>query len=175
MAETANQSVPTHPIAPRVKNHNKKSHVGPDIQGYRDHHKKTIGEGSDEWWAQVRPFHIYPCLSCTSQRHDRCIHRSQKKLYTGIVHSRPSDPVALRPETSSGSPKVASTPPTTASTDGLTPSPIRFVTSLHLYSHHHLRHRQSISVCVMAASADCPSVPNLSSKISSFSPRHPLS
>ena len=56
MAESQYQSVPTHPIAPRVKGHHKKSHVGPDINAYRDHHAKTVEEGSDEWWAQVRLF-----------------------------------------------------------------------------------------------------------------------
>ena len=61
MAEVPNpkpQPVPTHPIAPRVKDHVKKPHVGPDIQAYRNHHAKTVEEGSDEWWAQVRPFSI---------------------------------------------------------------------------------------------------------------------
>ncbi|KAF9793523.1 acetate--CoA ligase [Thelephora terrestris] len=60
MADSQHQSIPTHPIAPRVKEHQKKPHVGPDILGYRDHHGKTVGEGSDEWWAQRlywdRPF-----------------------------------------------------------------------------------------------------------------------
>lgn len=59
MADSQPQSIPTHPIAPRVKNHKKKPHVGPDIQTYRDHHAKTIGDGSDEWWAQVRPFPVF--------------------------------------------------------------------------------------------------------------------
>ena len=54
MAAPQPQSVPTHPIAPRIKNHHKEPHVGPDIDAYRDHHAKTVGEGSDEWWAQVR-------------------------------------------------------------------------------------------------------------------------
>lgn len=62
MADSQHTNIPTHPIASRVQNHQKKPHVGPDIQTYRDHHEKTVGEGSDEWWAQVRLFAICLCL-----------------------------------------------------------------------------------------------------------------
>ena len=62
MANIDHQSVKTHPIAPRVKQHHKKPHVGPDVQAYRDHHAQTVGEGSDEWWAKVRLFTLNLCL-----------------------------------------------------------------------------------------------------------------
>ena len=65
MADSQHQSVPPHPIAPRVRDHHKKPHVGPDVQAYRDHHAKTIGEGSDEWWAQVRLSTVRPSLHPT--------------------------------------------------------------------------------------------------------------
>ena len=58
MADSDQHNVPTHPVAPRVKDHHKKPHVGPDIKAYHDHHAKTLGEGSDEWWAKVGPFTI---------------------------------------------------------------------------------------------------------------------
>ena len=64
MADSQHQSVQPHPIAPRVKDHHKKPHVGPDINAYRDHHAKTVGEGSDEWWGQVRLFTtVYICVT----------------------------------------------------------------------------------------------------------------
>lgn len=63
MADTENQPIKTHPVAPRVKQHHKKSHVGPDIHAYRGHHAQTIGEGSDEWWAKVRLFAAHPYLT----------------------------------------------------------------------------------------------------------------
>lgn len=53
MDDSEHLSVPTHPIAPRIKDHQKKPHVGPDFEAYRTLYEKTIGEGSDEWWAQV--------------------------------------------------------------------------------------------------------------------------
>jgi len=62
MADSQNKSVKTHPVAHRVKQHHKKPHVGPDVDAYRNHHAKTVGEGSDEWWAQVRFFTVSPHL-----------------------------------------------------------------------------------------------------------------
>ncbi|KAG5643417.1 acetyl-CoA synthetase [Asterophora parasitica] len=44
--------VPKHPIAPRVANGPRTPHVGPHIDAYHQAHKVTVGEGSDEWWAQ---------------------------------------------------------------------------------------------------------------------------
>ena len=130
MAESQHQSIPTRPIAPRVKDHHRKPHVGPDIHAYRDHHAKTVGEFSDEWWAQVRPLSICPCSLHTDDRYDR---RPPGILCTGIVLSRLFVLAASKLETSSGSPKVALMPHTTASTDGLIPNPIRFVTSVPFY------------------------------------------
>ncbi|KZT08091.1 acetyl-coenzyme a synthetase [Laetiporus sulphureus 93-53] len=58
-------SVPTHPIAPRLKNGPKEPHVGPHIHAYRSIHQQTLGHESDKWWAKMaretiswdRPFH----------------------------------------------------------------------------------------------------------------------
>jgi acetyl-CoA synthetase len=46
-------SVPKHPVAPRVAHGHKKPHVGPDHAAYKLAHEKTVGQGSDEWWAKV--------------------------------------------------------------------------------------------------------------------------
>lgn len=51
------QSPPSfHPIAPRVKGTDgrPKPHVGPSKSDYEQHHAKTVGPQSDEWWAKVR-------------------------------------------------------------------------------------------------------------------------
>jgi acetyl-CoA synthetase len=45
--------VVTHPVGHRVAKHHKKSHVGPDIHAYKAAHSKTVGPGSDEWWAKT--------------------------------------------------------------------------------------------------------------------------
>lgn len=90
------QSVPTHPIAPRILNHVKKPHVGPDIQAYQDHHGQTIGDGSDEWWAQVRPHSLL--LSVILYHLTTPCHRSPGKRFTGIALSRQFVLVASRPE-----------------------------------------------------------------------------
>jgi acetyl-CoA synthetase len=55
MAEVPEQ-VPLHPIAPRMKegyDKYKKPHVGPNIDAYKHIHGRTVGAGSDEWWAKV--------------------------------------------------------------------------------------------------------------------------
>ena len=51
---TAPETVPTHPIAPRVKNGPKTPHIGPHINAYRNFHSETVGHESDKWWAKVR-------------------------------------------------------------------------------------------------------------------------
>lgn len=50
------QSPSFHPIAPRVKGTDgrPKPHVGPSKSDYEQHHAKTVGPQSDEWWAKVR-------------------------------------------------------------------------------------------------------------------------
>lgn len=48
------KSVPTHPVAPRLKNGPRTPHIGPDIDAYRAAHALTTAEDSDEWWAKVR-------------------------------------------------------------------------------------------------------------------------
>jgi len=130
MADSENAPVKIHPIAPRVKQHHKKSHVGPDIQAYHDHHAKTVGEGSDEWWAQVRLFTVDLCLPPPTIA-TPC--RWPGKPSTGIAPSRPFVLVTSKMGTSSGSLKVVSTLRTTASTDGSIPTPIRLVPSIYFY------------------------------------------
>ena len=52
---SAEQTVSLHPIAPRVKGTDgrPKPHIGPSRADYEQHHAKTIGPHSDEWWAKV--------------------------------------------------------------------------------------------------------------------------
>ncbi|KAK0224365.1 hypothetical protein IW262DRAFT_1268876 [Armillaria fumosa] len=59
------ESIPIHPVAPRLANGLKVPHVGPHIEAYRAAHKETVGHESDQWWAKMardtlhwdRPFH----------------------------------------------------------------------------------------------------------------------
>ena len=71
--------------------------------------------------------------------------RSLEKHSIGIVPSRPFAPATSRLGVSSGSPKAVSTPRTTASTDGPTPTPIRLVSNVYFYFRHHPRHNQPIT------------------------------
>jgi len=48
------QTIPIHPIAPRLKSGPKTPHIGPHIDDYRRAHKETVGHESDSWWAKVR-------------------------------------------------------------------------------------------------------------------------
>ncbi|KAI0827271.1 acetate--CoA ligase [Trametes gibbosa] len=58
-------NVPTHPIAPRLKNGHKAPHIGPHFHAYKAIHSQTVGHESDAWWAKMakqtlhwdRPFH----------------------------------------------------------------------------------------------------------------------
>ena len=47
------ESVPIHPVAPRLKNGLKKPHVGPSIEDYKTLHAQSIGPGSDEYWSKA--------------------------------------------------------------------------------------------------------------------------
>ncbi|KAK0499260.1 hypothetical protein EDD18DRAFT_1156139 [Armillaria luteobubalina] len=59
------ESIPIHPVAPRLANGLNIPHVGPHIEAYRAAHKETVGHESDQWWAKMaretlhwdRPFH----------------------------------------------------------------------------------------------------------------------
>ncbi|CCL99371.1 uncharacterized protein FIBRA_01389 [Fibroporia radiculosa] len=53
MSENNHESVPTHPIAPRLKNGKKQPHVGPHIHAYKSLHAQTLGHESDKWWAKM--------------------------------------------------------------------------------------------------------------------------
>jgi len=55
MAESL-ESVPIHPVAPRMVNGAKQPHVGPNIHVYRAAHAETVGHESDKWWAKVNYF-----------------------------------------------------------------------------------------------------------------------
>lgn len=47
------EPVPTHPIAPRLKDGPNKPHVGPTIGDYKTLHTQSIGTGSDEYWTKA--------------------------------------------------------------------------------------------------------------------------
>jgi len=47
------ESVPIHPVAPRLKDGPKKPHVGPSIDDYKALHAQSVGPGSDEYWTKV--------------------------------------------------------------------------------------------------------------------------
>lgn len=48
-------AVQTFPVAPRLTQTDRPTpYVGPGIGDYRKAYAKTVGPGSDEWWAKVR-------------------------------------------------------------------------------------------------------------------------
>lgn len=94
------ESVPIHPVAPRLKNGPKTPHLGPDIDAYRAAHAQTIAENSDEWWAKVC---ITDCLSAITDR--SWFPRLRRRPCTGIALSTLSELVILKQETSLGSPR----------------------------------------------------------------------
>jgi hypothetical protein len=70
---------------------------------------------------------VFHCRPSAAQADVRRARRPPETLSIGIVISRPFALVASRPGMSFGSPRAVSTPHTTASTDGPTPTPIRLV------------------------------------------------
>ncbi|KAJ7264081.1 acetate--CoA ligase [Mycena haematopus] len=54
MSDSTPEPVVTHPVAPRLAHETRTHtpHVGPDLDAYKEAHAKTVGEGSDEWWAE---------------------------------------------------------------------------------------------------------------------------
>ncbi|PPQ79015.1 hypothetical protein CVT25_002324 [Psilocybe cyanescens] len=48
----AEQTIPIHPVAPRLKSGPKTPHVGPHRDDYHKAHKETVGHESDNWWAK---------------------------------------------------------------------------------------------------------------------------
>ena len=68
------QPVPTHPIAPRVKNGEKTPHIGPDLDAYKDAHTKTVGDESDDFWAKVRIVSAYNLDRIVTRWPDRAVH-----------------------------------------------------------------------------------------------------
>ncbi|KAJ7644948.1 acetate--CoA ligase [Roridomyces roridus] len=46
-------AIKTYPVAPRLAEGAQPTpHVGPDLDSYKAAHAKSVGEGSDEWWAE---------------------------------------------------------------------------------------------------------------------------
>ena len=97
MAEST-ESVPTHPVAPRLKNGLKTPHIGPDIDAYRAAHAVTVAGDSDEWWEKVCSTGNLS-LSGTNI----AVLRLREKPCTGIVLSKMSEPEDSERGTSSGS------------------------------------------------------------------------
>ncbi|KAG1886527.1 hypothetical protein F4604DRAFT_1900295 [Suillus subluteus] len=46
-------TVPIHPVAPRLKAGIKVPHVGPDLAAYKSSHAVTLGHESDAWWRKA--------------------------------------------------------------------------------------------------------------------------
>lgn len=93
-------AIPIHPVAPRLKAGIKVPHIGPHIDNYRAAHKETVGHESDKWWSKVRTM---PLLSSSEPD---VVYSKHTRYFIGIVHSRPFELEALRPETSFGSLKA---------------------------------------------------------------------
>ena len=97
-------TVPIHPVAPRLKNGPKKPHVGPTLDNYKALHAQSIGPGSDEYWSKVgqlnTPLKNYYRSTVTSY-----LKRSLARRFTGTDPSRPFGLVALKRAISSGFPK----------------------------------------------------------------------
>jgi hypothetical protein len=77
------ESAPIHPVAPRLKEGHKKTHVGPNIDAYKAVHAQTIGPESDKWWAKV-------CLNWREQ--EGLVLKSCRwpvKCFIGIAHFTP--------------------------------------------------------------------------------------
>ena len=50
----SHDSVPTHPVPPRLRDGAEVPYVGPNFEAYRKAHVETVGENADKWWAKVR-------------------------------------------------------------------------------------------------------------------------
>lgn len=98
----SNETIQSHPVAPRLKNGPKTPHLGPDIHAYRTAHAQTVAEDSDEWWAKV-------CVTdCRIRSSDQSwLSRLHEKPCTGIAPSTMSELEGLEQETSSGSQREA--------------------------------------------------------------------
>ena len=46
-------SIPTHPVPPRLLDGPEVSYIGPNIEAYRKAYAETVGENADKWWAKV--------------------------------------------------------------------------------------------------------------------------
>lgn len=140
------ESIPIHPVAPRLANGLKIPHIGPHIEAYRAAHKETVGHESDQWWAKV-------CVALLLGEWSTDVtYRWLAIRYTGTGPSIPYVLEASRPATSFGSLRVGSTLPTTASTAGHSSILIRYDDSapvLHIIclgvfpDGYHLRSRRA--------------------------------
>lgn len=46
-------SVPTHPVPPRLLDGPEVPYIGPNIEAYRKAYAETVGEDSDKWWGRM--------------------------------------------------------------------------------------------------------------------------
>jgi acetyl-CoA synthetase len=46
-------SVPTHPVPPRMTDGSEVPFIGPNLEAYKKAHAETVGENADKWWAKV--------------------------------------------------------------------------------------------------------------------------
>jgi len=57
-------AVQKHPVGSRVAKGQIKPHVGPDRKAYEEAYKESVGEKSDEWWANVSRFPFASYFFC---------------------------------------------------------------------------------------------------------------
>ncbi|THG94553.1 hypothetical protein EW145_g8117, partial [Phellinidium pouzarii] len=120
------------PVAPRLRDSDRKPHVGPHRDDYEKHHALTVGEHSDKFWDKKHTLESISALLFDFTRKLISfafallkIYRLRKTPFIGTDPSKQSVPEASSTVTSSGSPKAVSMRHTTASTAGRTSTPTR--------------------------------------------------
>ena len=53
MSNVSYDSVPTHPVPPRMRDGAEVPYIGPNLEAYKKAHAETVGPNADKWWAQV--------------------------------------------------------------------------------------------------------------------------
>ena len=136
----------------------RRSHTLVRVSGPTTIATRRPSEGSHEWWAQVLPLSIRLHSPHTNYRY---AYRSLRKLFTGIHCTRLLILGTSELETPFGSPKVASTPHTTVSTDEHILNLDKVRTEHPFVPCHSLGHRRptSASATTMLANVDNVSVP----------------
>ena len=90
-------SVPMHPVPPRMLDGPEVPYIGPNIEAYRKAHADTVGENADKWWAKVNKILMFQhqwLIICLRWQGSCCIGTFPSRLY---------GQAALRTETSRGS------------------------------------------------------------------------